>query len=280
MRSMVALTMAFVAALAPPVAAPAAETAPAASSIFDPPLSVKRLALPRSRTAPTDKNELSCFSFSEVRVKQLDTGEVGAELAILPLKPGAKPPACQKAKSAGEIVTPGREWSGYFKGVKGHYVLFDADDGVNGGLGFAVFDGHDGRKLFDDVAVGDIAAAQVDAEGLTLRYRRAAAGECSVPKDGAACWAKIAAALPGIDPAAPPDCAAGYLKAKEAMARARCEAQDDKSEPCFGRQMKLLDEQRWDEAPSVIGYDAEARISAAAQTIWPTGGDLSCWPSD
>ena len=54
-----------------------------------------------------------------------------------------------------------------------------------------------------------------------------------------------------------PDCAAGYLKAKNDLAKDRCQA-DRKSGPgCMAAALKQIERQRWDEAPTVIVYDAE-----------------------
>ena len=248
----------------------------AESSVFDPPAATERVTLGKSR----GKNQLDCFYFAGLRVKQLDLGEVGAaQLAILPLKPDAKRVACHKQREPGEIVIRGADWSGYFKGVRASYVFFDADDGTNGGLGFAVFDGHDGKKLFSDVAVGKIGSAEPTEGGIRLRYRRALLGPCSIVSGGAACWPQFVqtAAVPA-EPM--PDCAAGYLKAKTEMARGRCEAQNDKTPGCFESQMAELDRQRWDEAPSVLAYDVEAEIGHSRQNLTPVGGERSCWPSD
>ena len=279
MRWMAALAALLV--ILAPAAGLAADAAASSQSIFDAPAAVKKLKLPRTRADPSDRNELACFTYNEMRVRQLDLGEVGATvLAILPLKPGAKAPACQKTKAPGEIVIDGKGWGGYFKGVKGRYVPFDADDGTNGGLGFAVFDGHDGRKLFDDLAVGDLHSAEAGADGLRLRYRRAVAGPCSMIGGGADCWTKIAEAVPDLKDQPAPDCAAGYRKAKAQMARGRCDAQSDKSDGCFDKEMKGLDDQHWDDAPSVIAYDVESLVGGAMPVIKRTGGELSCWPSD
>ena len=272
MRNRVAVP-ALLALLASATAA-AAETPP--SPVFDRPLASERVDL----GSGSGKRVLSCFYFPGLRVKQLDTGEVGAaELAILPRR-DTRHIACRTRTEAGEIVIPADKWSGYFKGVKAGYVFFDAEDGTNGGLGFAVFDGHSGAKLFEDLAVGDIRSAEPVGGAIRLRYRRALPGACSVPRDGVTCWASIAAKIPGAETAAAPDCAAGYLKAKTDMARGRCEAQNDKRPGCFAAEMKRLDQQRWDDAPSVIGLDVEAEITGSRQSVKALGAAQSCWPSD
>ena len=252
-----------------------------ASGVFDPPLATERVPIAGTADGSARKHRLSCFLYKGVRVKELDLGEVGAaELAILPLPPGDGHTPCRRGTAPGEIVVPGKEWSGYFKGVKSGYVLFDAEDGTNGGLGFAVFDGRTGKKLFEDIAVGDIRDAEAAGAAIRLRYRRAVAGACSIPHEGAKCWAATAAQMPGATAAPPPDCNAGYLKAKSAMARGRCEAAQGAGPGCFEAEMKRLDEQRWNEAPSVVAYDAEAEIGPSRQSVRWLGGALSCWPAD
>ena len=278
MRASILLSAALLAGGAA-IASPAPK--PAASGVFEPPLSVERIPLGGDAKGAARKRRLSCFFYRRVRVKELDLGEVGAaELAILPLAPGAAKVRCERRAAPGEIVIPAKEWSGYFKGVKSGYVFFDAEDGNNGGLGFAVFDERTGRKLFEDLAVGELRAAEPGGAALRLRYRRAFAAACSIPQDGKQCWTATSARLPGLETAPPPDCAAGYLKAKSAMAAGRCEAQGRKRPDCLAAEMKRLDEQRWNEAPSVIGYDAEAEVGGGRQSVRALGGALSCWPAD
>jgi hypothetical protein len=79
----------------------------ATATVFDAPLTTERIRLAATRGEPAAKRELTCFHFAELRVKQLDLGEVGAaQLAILPYKPGAKRAVCQKKSAPGEIVIP------------------------------------------------------------------------------------------------------------------------------------------------------------------------------
>ena len=254
--------------------------APALAAGFDKPLSMERIPIARVGGASTGKAALSCFYFRGLRVKQLDLGEVGAaELAILPLAGGTKPP-CRRSAAPGEIVIPSKEWSGYFKGVRSGFVFFDAEDGTNGGLGFAVFDGRTGKKLFEDLAVGALRTAKTAAGAIRVRYRRAVAGPCSVPHAGAKCWAAMAARMPGVRTVPAPDCKGGYAKAKSAMAKGRCEAQRNTSPGCFAVEMKRLDAQRWNEAPSVVAYEVEAVIGRSRQSVRALAGVLSCWPAD
>jgi hypothetical protein len=270
---------ALVAALcASALLAPVASAAPAATSVFDPPLKTQKVTLPVAKGAP--KTVLTCRYYAHFMVKQVDEGEVGAaQLSVVPVVAGAPKPACQRKNLPSEKVVNPNDWTGYFKGVKGDYVLFDADDGVNGGLGFAVVAAGNAKKLFEDSAVGSLHSLALEGNVLTLRYKRSFAGSCSVPREGAPCWAKIAAAT-GQGSAPQPDCAAGYLKAKNEMAKGRCEAQKKAGPACLAAALRELDAQRWNEAPSVIAYEAETVLKPGQSSTRPLGGGLSCHPSD
>src|ERR1700761_2785037 len=122
----------------------------AADPGFDKPIKQGHQPLARS-TSKSPKIGTTCFYFTGFMVKQVDEGEEGAEqLSIVPAANPAKPPPCQRDNLPDEKVVPPDEWSGYFKGVKGDYVLFEAEDGVNGAVGFAVFAAASGKKLFED----------------------------------------------------------------------------------------------------------------------------------
>ncbi len=281
MRALVAGFCAVV-LLSPAAMAAATKTAhhkaaPAKPSLFDAPLQTLTRTLPAAKGH--NKTVITCRYYAHFMVKQVDEGEVGAaQLSIVPLGGSAKP-ACQRPNVASEKVVSPRDWSGYFKGVKGDYVLFDADDGVNGGLGFAVIAAATAKKRFEDSAVGALKGVALAGDVLTLRYARSYSAECSVPHDGDACWSKIAAAT-GETSARQPDCAGGYLKAKNEMAKGRCEA-DRKSGPaCIAAALKELDRQRWNEAPTVIVYDAETVLKFDGATTRPLGAPTACHPSD
>jgi hypothetical protein len=256
----------------------AATPAPAKTAgLFDPPLKTQKLVLPANEVGA--KPKLTCSIYAHFMVKQVDEGEVGAtQLSIVPLAPGAKP-VCQRKNVAGEKVVDPKDWSGYVKGVKGDYVFFDADDGVNGGLGFAIVAAATGKKLFEDSAVGKLKSVTLTGNALTVRYARSYSGDCSVPHDGAGCWTKIATAT-SQTAAKQPDCAAGYLKAKNEMAKGRCEADRKPGPACMAAALKELDRQKWDEAPTVIVYDAETSLTPSGATTRPLGAPSACHPSD
>ena len=258
----------------------AAKPAPAkakTASVFDAPLKTLKVTLPANEVGA--KPKVTCSIYAHFMVKQVDEGEVGAaQLSIVPLAPGAKP-VCQRKNVPGEKVVDPKDWSGYADGVKGDYVFFSADDGVNGGLGFAIVAAGTGKKLFDDSAVGKLKAVTLAGDALTLRYARSYSAECSVPHDGANCWSKIATAT-GETSAKQPDCDAGYLKAKNEMAKGRCEANNKAGPACMTAALKELDRQRWNEAPTVIVYDAETVLKGGSATTRPLGAPTACHPSD
>jgi hypothetical protein len=264
------------AALAGAFLAPGAIAAPSANALFDPPVATQKRALPAAKGAP--KATLTCNYYPRFMVKQIDEGEVGAAQLSIVAGDAAHKPACQRANLPGEKVIDAKDWSGYFKGAKGDYAFFDSEDGVNGALGFAIVAAADGKKLFEDSAVGDLQGVALDGAALTLRYKRSFSGDCSVPQAGAGCWSKIAAAT-GLE-AAPPDCAAGYLKARNELAKDRCEAQGKADAACLAAAVKEIEAQHWDAAPSVVVYDAQTILQSGQATVKPLAGERICHPSD
>jgi len=250
----------------------------AKGSLFDPPLQTQKRTLPAVKGTP--KTVLTCRYYAHFMVKQVDKGEIGAEqISIVPSDGGTPKPACQRKNVPSEKVVGAKDWSGYVKGVKGDYVFLDAEDGVNGGLGFAVFAAGSAKKLFEDSAVGNLKSIALEGKLLTLRYARSYSGDCSVPHDGAGCWSKIAVAT-GVRAAPQPDCAAGYLKAKNEMAKGRCAAEKKSGPACLASAIKELDRQRWNEAPSVVVYDAETVLRPDGASTKPVAPVRACHPSD
>jgi hypothetical protein len=231
-------------------------------------------------SAKTPKLGTSCFYFSHFMVKQIDTGEEGADqLSILPIAAPAKPLPCQRKNLPGELVIPSDQWSGYFKGVKGNFVLLDAADGSNGGVGFAVFAAATGKKLFEDSAVGTVTPVTVDGGTLKLRYTRAFPGSCSVPIDGEACWGIIAAAA-GLPRNKAPDCVAAYKQGMAELAKERCKAKIHAEAGCFETELKGVEDQHFDQSPSVVEYQVEADIDSAQQSVLAQPGPVSCQAAD
>jgi hypothetical protein len=147
------------------------------------------------------RKKLTCYYYSTFAVKQYDEGQKGAEwLSIVPLAHAG----CTRTHSEGEKVLTWREWSGYFRGVKGTVALFDAPDGEDGGMSFAVFDVGTGRKLFEDSSLLDQKELHIkNAFRITsgadqiirLTYLRVVRAGCNLKIEQADCWNKIRAAF-------------------------------------------------------------------------------------
>jgi hypothetical protein len=225
---------------------------------FDKPLKTAKAPLAPDPDNPDVKPMLSCFYYRGFMVKEIDRGEKGAfQLSIIPI--AATEPECDEANIAGEKVL--EEWSGYFKGVKGDYIFLDADDGFNGGFGFAVYHGVDGKKLFDDVAKS-WHGIEMNGDGLQLRYVRTYLASCSIFADAKGCWAKIKQDT-GLTQSAPPDCSAAYKAEQKRM-------EGDKN---ITAEQVAAD-------PTVVDYEAETGLDAAQHKTAPLSGKLACRPAE
>jgi hypothetical protein len=149
--------------------------------------------------------KLSCYFYRTLVVMEHDEGQKGAEwLAIVPIQNGAAPKCIQPVGQGEKIIEAG-EWSGYFKGVKENLVFFDAADGADGGIPFAVYDSGTGKKIFEDSAYEVKWAKKkvVDApfnrlqvkktsDGrLSLKYVRVVEADCDLHTEKTACWQKV-----------------------------------------------------------------------------------------
>jgi hypothetical protein len=249
-------------------------TAGAAS--FDTPTFKKTVDLGPSKSSPGARAKVTCYFFPHFMVKEVDRGEKGAErLAIVPGKDKAH--TCSRLRDPGEKAVNPDDWSGYFKGVKGDLVFFDADDGVNGGMGFAVYDSRTMQKIFDDVALGELQFPGTAGTQMTIAYTRVADGGCVVPKEEAACWEKIRNKL-GLTNASAPDCKAGYDSSAQQLAKGRCQAQSADNSQCLAKEIDLARRQAND-ANSVIAYPVEV-VLGASPAIKPAEGNIRCWPAD
>jgi hypothetical protein len=235
------------------IAAPLHAGSPDAADLFDKPVKVERIALPKDPLNPRADPSISCFHYPVIRVRQIDRGEKGAEMFLLPLDEGRTPPECSEENAPAE--KPVDEWSGYFKGFRAGYVFFDADDGWNDGVGFAVFAASSRRKIFDDVA-GDIHSIDPAPSGLVLRYQRVYGAPCSLYADPTGCWNTVMQAT-GLTGAAP-DCASAY--------RAEIEQAGERVEEAKAN-------------PTVIIYEAETVLRGMESQTRPQPGKVTCRPA-
>jgi hypothetical protein len=243
---------------------------------FDKPLATKTVDLGPSKYSSGARAQMKCYYFSGFMVKEVDQGEKGAaKLVIVPNTQFI--PKCNQAQYKSEMVVNPEEWSGYFKGVKNGFVFFDADDGVNGGMGFAVYDARTGKKLFSDSAVGPLQFPDRPDNAFAIKYERLVQSECVIQNDLSDCWQQTRKDL-ALGNAHAPDCKAGYEKSALALARGRCQAQNASNPQCMEKEISLARKQT-DVSPSVIVYPAEI-ILGANPTIRPVAGDVRCWPAD
>ena len=231
----------------------------AVADLFDAPVKVEHLPLPADPANPQAKAQLSCFYFPHFAVKEIDLGQPGADqLSIIPIAAGAKRPVCKRENIDSEIVIRGEDWSGYFWGVRGSYIFFSAEDGWNGGMGFAVFDAN-AKKLFEDAAK-TWHSVQPGKDGVSMRYLRVYEAPCSLKgDDGAGCWQQIQKDT-GLSEAAMPDCTATY------------QAEQQRT-PNLAQQV-LAD-------PTVFDYEVSVWLGDADHTMKPAGAKvLNCRPAE
>jgi hypothetical protein len=229
----------FPVAMAAVACALAAQAAPpSGASVFDKPLKVTRIPLPRNPQDPGAKTGVTCWYYGKFMVKQVELGYQGtSEIAILP---GQNPVCQRKQLAANELVILPKVWSGYFKGVSGNNVFFDGVDMFNGGRPFVILT-PDAKRISDDVA-GPFTSVSSIPGGLKMRYARVYTSHCSLAGAHAdECWGIISKET-GLT--ARPDCKAAYV--------------DPDKRSVFGI-----------EDPSVLGYDADETLVNGKATIVP-----------
>jgi hypothetical protein len=170
---------------------------------FDQPLKKEVKILGPSPYYPSGRyqKKLYCYFYPTLLVKQYDEGQKGAEwLSFVRLVQG-RPKRCKLSHDPEEHVIKFPEWSGYFKGVKGSLVFFNASDGENGGMPFAIFDSNTGKKIFEDSAYDsqmwttkpndspfNRLRVYKAADGrITLKYLRVVGTDCDLHSEAAAC---------------------------------------------------------------------------------------------
>ena len=213
--------------------------------------------------------KLYCFFYSDFVVKMYnDEGEKGAEwLSIAPVHKGTTP-TCEKTHPPGEMVLDPKDWTGYFKGVKRNWVFFDADDGTNGGMPFAIYDATTGKKIFEDNAYysgmwnqkvkdspfNDLRVTNASDGQLSLVYLRVVEAGCNLHSQNAiTCW--------------------NHVRKKLALKNARAPI-------CSGYNEKNVLGERFNiDAESAIAYPIEVSLFPKPTTT-TIAGPVKCWPVD
>ena len=166
-------------------------------------------------------------------------------------------PKCVETHAPDERVI---EWGGYFKGVKGKFVFFDAADGIDAGIQFAVYDSITGKKLFEDSAYDSrIELRKVEqslfnrmrvattADGtVILKYLRVTDAGCDLHAKKETCWEEVRRKF-DLKNHQPPVCAR-YKNLPTA----------------------------WE---SAIAYPVESSLSERPETK-TIAGPIRCWPVD
>lgn len=244
---------------------------------FDTPRNKKTVDIGRSPARTDTRARVNCYFFSRFMVKEVDLGEKGADrLSIVPISRGVLP-RCTRTRSKMEKVINPSEWGGYFKGVKGDLVFFDADDGLNGGMPFAVYNSRTGKKIFEDNVLGDFTFGEASSGAIVLRYTRVLETKCVVPRDADTCWPQIQKSI-GLENVSMPDCKQGYEKSDQDMAKGRCQAQNADNPDCAAKKLPLARDQA-NSAVSVIAYPVEVVLDYHP-AVKPLSGILQCWPAD
>ncbi|HTD22764.1 MAG TPA: hypothetical protein VK738_08930 [Terriglobales bacterium] len=238
----------------------------ASADSFDTPLENKVVDFGPSPYRPAEnvRIKLSCSFYPTFMVKEYDEGEKGAEwLAIVPIEKGAAP-ECTKSHVQGERVIEPNEWSGYFMGVKGNLVFFDAADGWDGGMPFVIYDARTRKKIFEDSyfyagmwnekvfedSVFNNMRVEPAPDGWPiLKYLRVVGTECDIHSNKKSCWEPIRKKL-GVKTTQKPVCT-GYEEIERIHS--------------------------W--ASSALAYPVEVSLfpKPTTKTI---AGPVKCWPVD
>jgi hypothetical protein len=239
-------------------------TAAAAAQGFDPyKKQVVNYGVPKDFPGNPHHDQLTCFYYRGLMVKQLTNDWNKGALFLSFLRFDQARPACVKEHSPAEKVLGYPEWGGYFRGlVKGDLVFFDAEDGEDGGMPFAVYDSKTQKKIFEDNAYyvsmwnpklrprpspfNDIHVHITHDGNVVLTYLRVLRTECDIPNKGVECWPPLVQKV-GLKTAAAPSCI------------------------------------RWEEnqtsGDSAVAYPVETSLfpTPVTKTI---SGPVRCWPAD
>jgi hypothetical protein len=225
------------------LALPASAQQPAGSP-FDKPIAVQKLP-PKPGGDPY---EIVCTTYSGFMVRERRDGPSSQDAAIVR---GSRP-VCDARKVPGEIVL--KTSDKYLIGRKGPFLIFSEMD-PHGAVPFVIVDAGSGRIIFKDATVGnpDFRSAALEKGVLRLRYARGFNAPCSILQDAKGCWAKLVAA--GMIPAA---------MAREVPSPRICDAA-----------YKAMSGAPAD-APSIVSYDVDMRVTAKGTTQFLSRGAVHC----
>jgi hypothetical protein len=224
------------------------------ATAFDKPARTKSVDIGPAETTPPSRKQVRCTYFPAFMVKEIDEQEVGdAQISLLP---AAAP--CQRTNLPDERVIDDAAWHGYFAGAHGDFLFLTAEDGTEGGMGFAVMRPPDTKVLYTAVAKTRLRFGPGAPGQIVARFEALHAGDCSVVTKGTACAEAIGKSV-GV---APPDLA---------MCR--------RSYDAARKQAKSADP-AWNDDPSVISFRVVLTLDAQTVAARVDGPPTACWMAE
>jgi hypothetical protein len=221
--------------------------------MFDHPTKVQTL---KAKSDSDPVGEITCTYYPDLMVRETgtDSPDPGpASLIRFPASVASARPVCGRTAAPAHAVVLKTE--GYsLIGRKGPFLAFGETD-PNGAVLFVVIAAADGRELFHDGETdAGLRSVTLQSGALHLRYKRGVNAPCSVVKDGATCWAKLAhdGAIPSVLAHEPPPtaaCASAYRR---------------------GRTPTPADD------PSLISYDVDVTVDASGGSRVSPRGAVGC----
>jgi hypothetical protein len=198
------------------VAANAEDNTAREAALFEPPVTVQRVAA-KSTTDPI--SEIKCSYYPDFMIRETGTDSPNPGGAtIVPPSGASQHQVCSRAPVAHGVPLKTEFHS--LVGRKGPYLVFSETD-PSGSVGFVVINAGTGRVIYKDgkTPVAGLQSVALENGVLHLRYTRSINGSCSIVKDGSACWAKMVRerAIPHEVAKSPPSiqaCATEYRKGK------------------------------------------------------------------
>jgi hypothetical protein len=233
------------------------------AALFDHPVAVQRVP-PGASADPI--GEITCTYYAALMVRETgaDSPSPGAA-TIVPVADASPRPLCNAAHAAREVSLQTANYA--LVGRKGPFLFFGAAD-PQGAVEFLILTATTGQVIHNDgmyagytsdngkVIDCTLQSVALEEGALHIRFTRAFNGSCSIAKDGAKCWARMAreGKIPHSLAQAPPPvhaCAVAYRK-----------------------QQLPAD----DPDPSEIYYDVDLTVDPSGRTQVNARGAVGCLP--
>ncbi len=134
-----------------------------------------------------DRPSVACTWYADLMVRETDVeGPHWGASYIVHRQPGAPPPPCDAPRAASDVRV--FDANMIYEGRRGDYLYYDSAEGPVI-IPFAIVRARDGKQLYTDT-IAELTSMSTVGGVLRLTYDRAYGLGCSLPKDGAVCWAK------------------------------------------------------------------------------------------